>query len=221
LSTTQTDRIGSVQSSLAMKAPCRAATTADTNAALSGGALGGGGGGLFAIDGVALNAGDRVLAKNQSDPTTNGIYVATTTAWQRDIDFQDNRAVTKGTVVLVTDGIASAGVWFELTSANPVTIGASPLTCAVTSNPAVSPAMAAVIGAATTSAARAAMAVPGLGDALFTAPNAPTARSGIGAEAQSGLLDDIACIAWTQGDLMFYNGTHLPIWPPAPAGKRC
>jgi hypothetical protein len=43
LSTIQTDRIGSVQSSLAMKAPCRVATTADINAALSGGALGSGG----------------------------------------------------------------------------------------------------------------------------------------------------------------------------------
>lgn len=81
----QTDRIGAVQSSKAIKAPVRVATTADINALLSGGALGSGGGGLISIDGVALAADDRVLVKDQVDQRTNGIWVAQATAWPRDV----------------------------------------------------------------------------------------------------------------------------------------
>lgn len=160
----QTDRTGSVNSSSAIKVPCRVATTADLTPSLSQGALNAGGGGLFTIDGIALNAGDRVLVKNQTDQTTNGIWLAATTAWLRDVDAQDNRALVKGSLVLVTDGTLSGGLFFELTTANPINIGSSNITFAVTSTPTISGAMSPVIGAATLAAARTAMAVPGLGD---------------------------------------------------------
>jgi hypothetical protein len=171
LASTQTDRTGSVQSSLAMKAPVRAATTADINSLLSQGALGSGGGGLITVDGVALAQGDRVLCKNQVDATTNGIYIASTTAWQRDVDFRDNRAVAQGTVVLAAQGSTQAGLWFEVTTAPPITIGSSAITFAVTSNPTVSGAMAPVVGAATLAVARTALglkaaAVEALGGAI-------------------------------------------------------
>src|SRR5258708_12835564 len=71
----QTDRITNLttQSSLAIKAPCRAATTADINSALTGGAPGSGGGGPITKDGGTLNPGDRVLAKNPTPQPPNGI----------------------------------------------------------------------------------------------------------------------------------------------------
>lgn len=188
MASTQTDRIGTVDSSKAIKVPCRVATTADLTPSLSGGALGSGGGGLFTIDGVALAAGDRVLVKNQADQTTNGIYVATSTAWQRATDFQDNRAVVSGTIVLVTSGTASAGLWFELTTANPITIGSSNITFAVTSNPSVSSAMAPVVGAATLAQARTAIGTTTVGDALFTAASASAARVTLGYPSAAGTL---------------------------------
>lgn len=39
--------------------------------------------GLQTIDGVALVAGDRVLVKDQTDKTQNGIWFASATAWTR------------------------------------------------------------------------------------------------------------------------------------------
>jgi hypothetical protein len=169
----QTDRTGTVNSSKAIKVPCRVATTADINALLSGGALGSGGGGLITIDGVTLAAGDRVLVKDQADARTNGIWVVQPTAWPRDVDFLRNNAVTQGTVVVIAQGTANKGLWFEVTTPdNPIVIGTSNITFAVTFSPVVSSAMSPVIGASTLVLARSDMGVPGLGDAnSFTAPN--------------------------------------------------
>src|SRR5574343_963665 len=54
---------------------CRAATTA--NITLSG---------TQTIDGVSVIAGDRVLVKNQSTASANGIYVVAAGAWSRSSD---------------------------------------------------------------------------------------------------------------------------------------
>lgn len=143
----QIDRAGSVITSLAIKVPCRAATTADINATLTGGNLGYGGGGLFHLDGVSLAEGDRVLVKNQTDQTTNGIWVASALAWTRDVDFDGNRDVTEGTVVVVNDGTVNAGLWFRLTTAGMINFGTSLITFAQTSSPVISATMAPVAAA--------------------------------------------------------------------------
>lgn len=57
-------------------APCRAKTT--TNDVLFG---------LETIDGVSLNANDRVLVTAQGAPITNGIYLASAGAWPRVADM--------------------------------------------------------------------------------------------------------------------------------------
>lgn len=105
-------RVGS-PSSLAWKQPCRVATTASIT--LSG---------LQTIDGVALAEGDRVLVKNQSTASENGIYVAATTAWARATDFDGNRDVVRGTLVRVHSGSSAQG-WYEVSTADPITIGTS------------------------------------------------------------------------------------------------
>jgi hypothetical protein len=53
-------------------AACACASTANINLAT---------GGLLTIDGVTVLAGDRVLVKNQTTPSQNGIYIAAVGAW--------------------------------------------------------------------------------------------------------------------------------------------
>lgn len=116
----QIDRIGGLSGSIAIKVPCRVATTA--NIVLSG---------LQTIDGVALAAADRVLVKNQTTGSENGIYIAATGTWTRSPDFDGSRDVAKGTLVGATDGTVAAGQLFTVTTADPITIGTTALTFAL------------------------------------------------------------------------------------------
>ena len=111
---TATDRLAGATASVAVKAPCRVATTA--NIALSG---------LQTVDGVALVAGDRVLVKDQAVPSQNGIWVAGPSAWTRARDFDGARDAVTGTLVPVNEGTLGAGFLFKVTTANPVSVGTS------------------------------------------------------------------------------------------------
>jgi hypothetical protein len=105
---------------LAIKAPVRVATTG-SNITLAG---------LQTIDGVALSAGDRVLVKDETDATTNGLYNATTGPWTRTIDAANNSQFAQGMQVAVTSGTANAGINYKLTTTSPITLGTSSLTFA-------------------------------------------------------------------------------------------
>ncbi|HMA73001.1 MAG TPA: hypothetical protein VKP67_16200 [Xanthobacteraceae bacterium] len=105
---------------LAWKAPVRVATTGSNINLTTGG--------LLTIDGVALAAGNRVLVKDQTDATTNGIYGAATGPWTRAIDAQNNSQFAGGLQVMVVQGTVNNGLGFELTTADPITLGISPLT---------------------------------------------------------------------------------------------
>lgn len=133
---TQTDRLGGAKGSLAHKAPCRVATTA--NITLSG---------LQTIDGVSLAEGDPVLVKDQSDQKLNGIRIASTGLWQRRKDCSGSDDIVKGTRVYVHSGSVGAGE-YEFTATDPV-IGVSNITIAV----AQSGANSALAAAASASAA--------------------------------------------------------------------
>jgi hypothetical protein len=65
---------------------------------------------VTAVDGVTLANGDRVLLKNQSTATQNGIYVFTlsTTTLAR---AEDQETVEKGDYALVTEGTYAATGW--------------------------------------------------------------------------------------------------------------
>lgn len=93
MSSTTIDRIRGINSGVAIKAPVVTATTA--NITLSG---------EQTIDGVAVVADDRVLVKNQTSGVENGIYVASTSAWSRDLDFDGNNDIVDGTLVYVNGG---------------------------------------------------------------------------------------------------------------------
>lgn len=107
------DRTDGLSSSSAIKAACRVATTA--NITLSG---------EQTIDGVAVVEDDRVLVKNQTTASQNGIYVVDTGTWRRAKDFSSNRDVRKGTRVWVTDG-NNGPAEYVVTTNNPITIDTS------------------------------------------------------------------------------------------------
>ena len=113
---TQTDRIDGLQASVAVKAPCRVATTADITLA-----------GLQTIDGIALAVDDRVLVKDQTTQTENGIYVVATSPWSRAKDFNGARDVVQGTIVAVTSGTTHGGEFFKVT-ASTVVFGTTDIT---------------------------------------------------------------------------------------------
>lgn len=112
-----TDRRYGLNSSAAIKVPVAAATTAAIT--LSG---------EQTVDGVAIVADDRVLVKNQSDQTTNGIYIADTSTWTRDVDFDDNRDMVTGTFVTVSAGTVNANTWWEVSTTGDITVDTSNLT---------------------------------------------------------------------------------------------
>jgi hypothetical protein len=106
---------------MAIKVPCVVATTAAIT--LSG---------EQTIDGV-LTSSDRVLVKNQSDQTTNGIYDTGTGDWTRAVDFDGNRDITSGTLIKVNSGSTGAGFWY-VSSTDPITFGSSNITFAQSSS---------------------------------------------------------------------------------------
>lgn len=122
MAATAIDRATGLASSAAFKAPVYVATTA--NIALSG---------LLTIDGVALTAGKRVLVKDQSVPAQNGIYIAAASDWQRAPDLTSNDSVREGTRVYVTDGATQAGTEYVVTTSDPISIGTSSITFALSS----------------------------------------------------------------------------------------
>ena len=155
---TAIDRLRGLSDDVAIKYPCRVATTA--NITLNG---------LQAIDGVTVAAGDRVLVKNQTNGVQNGIYVANTSDWARDVDFSGPGDLAQGTLVLVVSGSANGSTVFQLTTTNPV-IDSTTLTFAVTGAAALALASAfwlAIFPLTTAAASRAALgAVNIAGDTL-------------------------------------------------------
>ncbi len=210
----------------AFKLPCRVATTA--NITLSG---------LQTIDGVTVVADDRVLVKDQTTGSQNGIYVADTGAWVRAPDFDGTRDSVQGTLVLITSGTDNATTVYQLTTATPV-IGTSSLTFAVTGTFATpwviktttyTASMYERIAANTTSAAFTITlpASPTNGQSVwFDDPlgtwatnNLTIARNGNNIHgAAANLTCDVSC----RFELVYYSaggGWTVRLGPPGPAGS--
>jgi hypothetical protein len=114
-----TDRLAGANASVAVKAPCRAATTAPIMLT-----------GDQTIDGIAVAAGDRVLVKDQTDARQNGIWMAAASNWSRARDFDGARDVVSGTLVPINEGMLGGGFLFKVTTANPIAVGDAELTFA-------------------------------------------------------------------------------------------
>ena len=78
--------------------------------------------GTQTIDGVAVVAGNRVLVKNQTTASQNGIYVVAAGAWARASDALAPNVSTNN-VVLVEQGTVGAGKIFRLSTTGTITVG--------------------------------------------------------------------------------------------------
>lgn len=83
---------------------------------------------LLTIDGHTLQAGERVLVKNQDTAADNGIYVAASGSWSRADDFDGTPAVTTGAFAFVEYGTVNGGTGWVLTTTGTITIGSTALT---------------------------------------------------------------------------------------------
>ncbi len=108
--------VDSVAEGLDVKASVAAATTG--NITLSA---------AQTIDGVGVAAGDRVLVKDQTDATENGIYVASATAWARSADT-DTWAKLVSAFVFVEQGTNNQDAGFVSTVDPTGTLGVTDVT---------------------------------------------------------------------------------------------
>ena len=106
---------------LDVKASCRVASTA--NIVLATGTA-------LTIDGVVTVAGNRVLVKNQTTTTENGIYVVAAGAWSRATDADTSAEVTAGMFTFVSEGTANADTGWVLTADDTITLGSTALSFA-------------------------------------------------------------------------------------------
>lgn len=83
--------------------------------------------GTKTIDAVVLVAGDRILVKDQTEPTQNGIYVVASGAWSRATDADTNTEVTSGFAVFIEEGNTYADTGWVLNLDGPTTLGNTPL----------------------------------------------------------------------------------------------
>jgi len=105
---------------LSWKQPVRAATTANATLATA-----------FAngqtIDGVTLATGDRILIKDQSTGSQNGIYTVNASgAPTRATDMDSNNEAPQATVY-VQEGTVNADKAFTMTNNGPITLGTTSL----------------------------------------------------------------------------------------------
>jgi len=86
---------------LSWKEPCLVASTANITT-LSG---------LLTIDSVTVAAGDRVLVKNQSTASQNGIYTASAGAWTRAVGADDWNEYL-GAITFIIEGGQGGSAWY-------------------------------------------------------------------------------------------------------------
>ena len=116
-----------VQAGGAVKESVRVATTA--NIGLSG---------TQTIDGVVVAVGERVLVKNQTTTSQNGIYVVAAGNWSRATDANTSALLSPGFTVAVVEG-SQEGNWTFRNAANPIVgqtgLSFVPTTASVVFNP--------------------------------------------------------------------------------------
>lgn len=108
--------VDATKQGLDIKDSVRVATTA--NITLSG---------TQTIDGVSVIAADRVLVKNQTTASENGLYSVAAGSWTRTDDANISAEVTAGLFVFVAEGTSNADSGWVLTTNDPITLGTTAL----------------------------------------------------------------------------------------------
>jgi hypothetical protein len=108
------------------KKPCRLSTTVNITDLLTGAP--------DTLDSISLSIGDRILVKDQSTSSQNGIYDVITVGggsngvWQRSVDFSVDDDVYDGISLYVTTGTTNSDTLWYLTTPNPIVLGTTNLT---------------------------------------------------------------------------------------------
>lgn len=102
---------------LDVKASVRVATTGNIDLAS-----------VSTIDGVTLADGDRVLVKDQSTASENGIYVHSSGALTRAADADSDDEVTAGLFTFVAEGSTYADTGWVITTNDAITVGTTGIT---------------------------------------------------------------------------------------------
>jgi hypothetical protein len=115
------NQINNINAGLSWKPAVRVATT--VNITLSG---------TQTIDGISVIEGDRVLVKNQSTSSQNGIYVCAAGTWSRSTDSDTGSEILQATVS-IEEGSVNADTIYTCTTDAPITIGSTSIVFAKTS----------------------------------------------------------------------------------------
>ena len=111
--------VDAVKTGLDFKDSVRLATTAN-------GTLGSAFANGQSVDGTTLSTGDRILIKDQSTASENGIYTVNASgAPTRATDFDSTAEVTSGAFVFVEAGSTNADSGFVLTTDGAITVGST------------------------------------------------------------------------------------------------
>lgn len=86
------------------------------------------------IDGVTLTVGDRVLLKDQTTGSQNGIYdfQGASATMTRSADADNSSEVKPGTQVFVSEGSVNGNTTWQITTDGPITLGTTSLVWAQT-----------------------------------------------------------------------------------------
>lgn len=111
--------VDSTSAGIDAKASCRVATTA--NITLSG---------TQTIDGISVIAGDRVLVKDQSTASQNGIYVCAAGAWSRSTDCDSTAEYTTAAFTFIEEGSTNGTTQWKVSTTGSITVGTTSVTWA-------------------------------------------------------------------------------------------
>ena len=110
--------VDSVAQGLHVLETCRLATTENiTNLT-----------GTLTIDSVSTSVGNRILVKDQSTASQNGIYIVASGGWDRSTDFNENTDIGPGAYTFIEEGETNGDKGFVLTSSAAVTFGTTAIT---------------------------------------------------------------------------------------------
>ncbi len=102
-----------------LKLSCKVATTA--NITLSG---------TQTIDGISISDNERVLVKDQSTGSENGIYICSSGSWSRSTDMNSNETCRPNSFVFIEEGSTNADKMFQLTTNSDIVLDTTSLTFA-------------------------------------------------------------------------------------------
>lgn len=81
------------------------------------------------VDGVVLKTGDRILIKNQTTASQNGVYTVNASGSPtRDVDFDTSAELLAYVPISVAEGTTNSATWWDCSNTTAITIGTTSIT---------------------------------------------------------------------------------------------